>query len=101
MSTAPRTPLRITVSLHLTTAELAAATGIRPALLARLVRLGLVEPVAPGAGEFVASTVSRLRRMLRLRADLGVNLAGAAIIVDLLERLERIEAELDRLRRAR
>ena len=34
--------------------------------------------------------------MLRLHADLGVNLTGAAIIVDLLERLERVEAELAR-----
>ena len=32
--------------------------------------------------------------MLRLHADLGVNLAGASIIVDLLERLDELEAEL-------
>jgi hypothetical protein len=36
--------------------------------------------------------------MLRLHADLGVNFTGAAIIVDLLERLESLEAELTRLR---
>jgi hypothetical protein len=34
--------------------------------------------------------------MLRLHGDLGVGLIGAAIIVDLLERLERVEAELMR-----
>ena len=59
-------------------------------------RLGLVEPAAPGPREFTAATAARLRRMLRLHADLGVNLIGAAIIVDLLERLERLEAELAR-----
>jgi hypothetical protein len=32
--------------------------------------------------------------MLRLHRDLGVNLTGAAIIVDLLERVERLEAKL-------
>jgi MerR family transcriptional regulator, heat shock protein HspR len=101
MSTAPRSRLTVTVAVRLTGEELAAATGIRPATLARLVRLGLVEPVAPGAGEFPAATVGRLRRMLRLRADLGVNLTGAAIIVDLLERLERAEGELGRLRATR
>lgn len=73
--------------------ELAAAAGISPARLARLVRLGLVEPIAPGASQFPAETAARLRRMLRLRADLRVNLIGAAIIVELLERLDRLEAE--------
>ena len=36
------------------------------------------------------AAVAGLRRMQRLRADLGVNLVGAAIIVDLVERLERM-----------
>jgi chaperone modulatory protein CbpM len=89
-------PLR--AELYLSVDELAAAAGISPARLARLVRLGLVAPTAPGAREFTAASAARLRRMLRLRDDLGVNLAGAAIIVDLLERLERLEAELARVR---
>jgi hypothetical protein len=38
---------------------------------------------------FSAAMASRLRRMLRLHRDLGVNFTGAAIIVDLLERRER------------
>jgi hypothetical protein len=71
---------------------------ISPARLARLVRLGLVEPTAPGTGRFTVATAAWLRRMLRLNADLGLNFTGAAIIVDLLERLESLEAELTRLR---
>jgi chaperone modulatory protein CbpM len=84
--------------LFLSRAELAAAAGISPAMLARLIRVGLVEPAAPGASHFTATTASRLRRMLRLHVDLGVNLVGAAIVVDLLERLERLEMDLARLR---
>jgi DNA-binding transcriptional MerR regulator len=70
--------------------ELARIVGISTATLARLMRLGLVES-APrlGAPTFSAATASRLRRMLRLHRDLGVNFTGAAIIVDLVERLER------------
>ena len=90
------TPLRGEV--YLSGEELAAAAGISPTRLARLVRLGLVNPRAPGTSEFTAATAARLRRMLRLHADLGVNLVGAAIIVDLLERLESMEAALARLR---
>jgi hypothetical protein len=37
--------------------------------------------------------------MLRLRRDLHVNLVGATIILDLLERLDRLESELVRMRR--
>lgn len=66
--------------------------------LARLVRLRVVEPTAPGTGRFTVATAARLRRMLRLHADLGVNFTGAAIIVDLLERRESLQAELTRLR---
>jgi MerR family transcriptional regulator/heat shock protein HspR len=59
-----------------------------------LVHLGLIELDVPGTREFTADTAARLRRMLRLRRDLRVNLTGAAIIVDLLERVERLEAKL-------
>ena len=102
-----RTPLDASVvgttqrlDVVLSLEELAIAAGISRAKVARLVRLGLVEPISPGASEFSAATAGQLRRMLRLHRDLGVNLTGAAIIVDLLERLERLEAELVRLRGA-
>ncbi len=78
--------------------ELATAAGITRERLERLIRLGLVDPVTGGPEEFTAETLLRLRRMLRLNADLGVNLIGAAIIADLLERLDRLEAELARRR---
>jgi DNA-binding transcriptional MerR regulator len=91
-----RAPLRAEV--HLSLHEFAVATGISPTRLARLVRLGLLEPEPGAPGRFSAATAARLRRMLRLRADLGVNLAGAAIIVDLMEALDRLDAELTRWR---
>jgi DNA-binding transcriptional MerR regulator len=82
----------------LSAAELVAITGITPVMLGRLVRLGLVEPSAPGGTEFAAACAPRLKRMLRLRVELGVNLAGASVIVDLLERLAGLETELSHLR---
>ncbi len=91
-----RVPLRAEV--HLSLRELAVAAGISATQLARLVRLGLLEPEPDAPDRFSAATAARLRRMLRLRADLGVNLAGAAIIVDLMEALDRLDAELTRRR---
>jgi chaperone modulatory protein CbpM len=84
--------------LYLSPEELAAICGIRRTTLARLIRGGLIEPAAPGASYFTAASASRLRRMLRLRADLGINLVGAAIVLDLLERLQSLEMDLARLR---
>lgn len=100
MSTPPRTrpgaPIVETsrrAEVHLSGEELARAAGISAATLARLVSLGLVEPMPNERGlatpTFSAAMASRLRRMLRLHRDLGVNFTGAAIIVDLLERRER------------
>lgn len=81
------------VEVRLTGEQLAAAVGISRAGLARLIRLGLAEPTAPGADEYTVATAIRLRRMFRLRGDLGVNWIGAAIIVDLVERLDRLYTE--------
>ncbi len=67
--------------------ELASATGITVATLHRLVRAGILEADA-GADGFSARAAERLDHMLRLHEDVGVNLTGAAIILDLLERLD-------------
>jgi chaperone modulatory protein CbpM len=86
--------------IYLSLEQLAAACGISLLRLHRLVRLGVVEPDAAGARLFSAASAARLRKMFRLRTDLGVNLAGAEIIVDLLAQLDRLEAELARVRRS-
>ena len=92
------TPLPMQAHAHLTLRELAVACGIGPIRLVHLVQLGLVEPDPEAPDHFSSAAAARLRRMLRLRADLGVNLAGAAIIVDLMQRLDRLDAEFTRLR---
>jgi hypothetical protein len=91
---------RLHPQARLTVEQLAAAAGLTPRRLARLVRLGLIEPTAPGTADFPAEAAARLRRMCRLHADLGVGLIGAAIIVDLVDRLDQLEAELARARTA-
>ena len=45
-----------------------------------------------------AAAAARLRRMLRLHADLCLSLVAAAVVADLVERLDRMERELARLR---
>jgi hypothetical protein len=86
-------------TITLSRVELATAAGIRPSMLARLVRLGVVEPAPEDPEQFTVAMAVRLRRMLRLHDDLGVNFIGAAIIADLLERLEQLEREAAGARR--
>ncbi len=67
-----------------------------------LVEAGVLEPrgTAPEAWSFPASALVRARATSRLVNDLGVNLAGVAVILDLVEeraRLERRLAEIERL----
>ena len=84
-------------TLSITIEELAAAVGVRSVRLERLVVSGVLRPIDPETRRFEVADVPRLRRMLRLRRELALDLHGAAIVVELLERLERLEAELERM----
>lgn len=92
---------RRAASSRLSVDELARAVSMSPGRIAKLVGVGLIEPYKETARgpAFSASSLERLRRILRLRRDLGVNLAGAAVISDMRERIVTLQAELVRLRR--
>jgi DNA-binding transcriptional MerR regulator len=88
----------------LTIEELAHATGLHPRLIASFVEFGLVEPAEASAQEvesarFAAEAVDRLRRIARLRHDLGVNLQGIAVILEMRDRMEELRREVEHLRR--
>jgi MerR family transcriptional regulator/heat shock protein HspR len=55
----------------------------------------LIEPSAREGGRlfFDAAALPRLRTIRRLRENLGINVAGVAVILDLLDRLEALERE--------
>lgn len=85
----------------LTLQMLAEATGARVTLITRLVRLGLLETVGEATDEPLVPqrAIVRLRRMQRLRRDLGVNFSGASIILDLVQRMNEMNRELAEMRR--
>lgn len=64
---------------------LARRSGLHPDLVRRLIALDAVDPLAWDAA-------ARLARLVRLRRDLGLNVAGAALVCDLLARIEELEA---------
>jgi len=84
------------------TCEVVAQTiGARRSLVLRLARQGLIETLESGTDEplLPRRAVVQLRRMQRLRRDLGVNFSGAAIILDLVNRIEQLNGELVEMQR--
>lgn len=62
-----------------------------------MVEVGVVEPLAgrrPSEWRFPAHALWRLRRALRLRYDLAIDPAGAALALDLLEELQALRARV-------
>jgi len=80
--------------------DLAARAGVHPALLESLIAYGLIEPTERVGTQvlFGVDSMARLRVIQRLRSDLGVNLAGIAVILDLLDRLTALQREVARWR---
>jgi DNA-binding transcriptional MerR regulator len=83
----------------LTADEVAARCGLHPELVQRLVGLGLIDPEEGYSDLFRPEITLRIQRILRLRRDLGVNYNGAALVLDLLERIEALEGRLRRYER--
>jgi chaperone modulatory protein CbpM len=85
-----------TTSLHVD--ELCARLRIERQWIVELVELGALEPrdvgSEPSTWAFALTDVPRLRSMTRLVEDLGVNLQGAAIILELVEERRRLLAQL-------
>jgi DNA-binding transcriptional MerR regulator len=77
--------------------ELAARCGLHPAALEPYVRVGAVS-IDASTGQFPARAVIRLRKAIRLRRDLGLNLVAVGVVLDLLDRQEAMALELEHLR---
>ncbi|HKZ51150.1 MAG TPA: MerR family transcriptional regulator [Dehalococcoidia bacterium] len=75
--------------------------GVHAQTLRYYERAGLLSP-SRSRGRirlYSQSEIERLRQIQRLINDLGVNLAGAEVILRLTERLQQREAEMEELRR--
>jgi hypothetical protein len=79
--------------------EIAVRCGVDVAFVERLVELGVID-VHPELGlAFACEVTLRVGKFVRLQRDLGVNFEGAAVIVDLLDRIETLEQRLRHLER--
>jgi len=65
-------------------------------IIERLSALGVIDIEE---GMLSVDQIDRIAKILRLRHSLGVNLSGAAIICELMDRLDEMEKEIERQRR--
>jgi MerR family transcriptional regulator, heat shock protein HspR len=74
--------------------------GIHQQTLRYYEREGLIQPSRSRGNIrlYSLSDINRLRQVQRLISDLGVNLAGAEVILRMSERMKAMEAEIERLR---
>ena len=76
--------------------EFAAAAGLHPDLVRRLVALGLVDAASDATGRlwFPRGQLAAVARVQRLRVGLGLNYAAIGLVTDLLDRIAVLEAAL-------
>ncbi|MDJ0892287.1 MAG: chaperone modulator CbpM [Gammaproteobacteria bacterium] len=86
--------------VELTFIELCRACRLPAERVVELVQEGVVEPQGrdPEHWRFRGASLARVRCALRLQRDLGVNTAGAALALELLEELEFLRLRLERFR---
>ena len=73
---------------------------IHPQTLRMYERLGLVSPQRVGKNRLYSDRdIERVRQIQRL-TQVGVNLAGVEMILDLLEKMDALQHEIDQLRAA-
>jgi chaperone modulatory protein CbpM len=80
-------------------AQLCRACGLSVETVRDMVGHGILVPTGgrPGRWRFPADSIRRARLVSRLRRDLELNLAGAALALDLLDRIEALQARLGRV----
>lgn len=83
-------------TLELTLAELCRACEVHAEAIMAMVEEGIVEPIGqePTEWRFPGPALRRVEIALRLQRDLEINLPGVALVVELLEERNRLEARL-------
>jgi hypothetical protein len=79
--------------------ELGRLVGRQPAILQRYIAYGLIDPKVESPEPLFEDTiVARVRKIERLKKDLGLNLMGCGLVLDLLKQIADLEAQIRSIR---
>jgi chaperone modulatory protein CbpM len=81
---------------EVTLADLTRSCRVHAEWVIELIEEGVIEPRQQSGPQwrFAATTVVRVQKAQRLQRDLGVNLPGVALALELLDRIDALEARL-------
>ena len=84
-----------------TLAELSRTCSAHAEYIIELVEEGIIEPIGRQHHHwyFTGEHLLRARKVQRLQQDLGVNLAGAAVVLELMDEIEQLRGQLRLLNR--
>ena len=93
-------PLNINLkSLSLT--QVVKITGLRADLIEKFVCLGLIDPIGkdPHTQEWIfpKEVLPLIQKIMRLHYDLEINFAGIGLVLELLSKIEELEARIREL----
>lgn len=76
--------------------DLCHACAVHAEQIIELVNIGVLEPQGsePAQWIFAGESMHRARKALRLQHDLGIDLAGAALALELLEEIDTLRTRL-------
>jgi len=79
-----------------TLADLCRSCGVHAEMISDMVEFGIIEPQGASAAKwrFTGGCLWRVTTVVRLQRDLEVNLAGAALALDLLEEVRELRRQL-------
>ena len=85
-------------STEITFIELIEVCGLEPTLVDDMINEGILEPLSGHRDNlsFSYSSIRRTRTVIHLQRDLGLNLAGAALALELLDQISNLQAQLRR-----
>lgn len=74
--------------------DLCRSCMVKTETVTMLVSEGIIDPAGDDVEDwqFQVSSLKRVKTVIHLQRDLGVNLAGAALALDLLDRIEELES---------
>lgn len=82
--------------VFISTTALSQSLGVSTQLIDEMIELGIIQGKHKSRNELVFTSIEiyRIRKVIRLNRDLGINAAGAALVLDLLDKIEDLKRRL-------